>query len=55
MKKLNIQELEEVNGGFNISGTLINSLSSIIKTIHSVGQSLGSSIRRMSTNKLCKV
>ena len=44
-----------VGGGFNITGTLVNAVLSVSKFIYQVGQSLGSSIRRIGNNKLCKI
>ena len=44
-----------VGGGFNITGTLANAVLSISKFIYQVGQGLGSSIRRIGNNKLCKI
>lgn len=53
MEKLTEEELESIVGGATISGTLINSFSTILKTIYSLGKSFGSSLRRMSSNNLC--
>lgn len=53
MKKLDNNELMIVMGGFNITGTIINALTSAGKFIYSLGQSLGSAIRRISSNNLC--
>lgn len=55
MKKIEETELFLIEGGINISGTLINSISSIIKTILEVGRSIGSSLRRLQDNKMCKL
>ncbi len=48
------EELKEINGG-SISGTLISAFTSGIKTIFDIGRSLGTSIRRIVSNKLCEV
>jgi len=42
-------------GGLNITGTLVNAVLSVSKFIYQVGQSLGSSIRRIGNNKLCRI
>ena len=44
-----------VGGGLNITGTLVNAVLSVSKFIYQVGQSFGSSIRRIGNNKLCKI
>jgi hypothetical protein len=46
------EELINVVGG-SISGTMLNAISKGINTIFEIGQSLGSSIRRFITGKLC--
>lgn len=51
MKKLS--DLDSVIGGATISGTLINSFTSIIKVLMDAGRSVGSAIRRISENKVC--
>ncbi len=53
LKRLTEDELEKIVGGATISGTLINSFSTVLKTIYSLGKSLGTSLRRMSSNNLC--
>lgn len=55
MKKMTNNELKNIRGGTNITGTIINALVSSLKTIHEIGQSLGSAIRRIKENSLCKI
>ena len=55
LKRLTEDELEKIVGGATISGTLINSFSTVLKTIYSLGKSLGTSLRRMSSNNLCSL
>lgn len=55
MKELNKKELMKIEGGFSLSGSIINAFTSAVKTIVDLGRSLGSSIRRISTNNLCKL
>jgi len=52
MLKLKENELYEINGGA-ISGTLINAVTSAGKFIYNLGQSLGSSIRRIVGGNYC--
>lgn len=52
-KIYNNQELMAIVGGFNITGTIINAFTTAGKFIYSVGQALGSAIRRIGSNELC--
>ena len=45
--------LDNVVGGSNVSGTLMNAFTSIVKFIYEVGEGIGSSIRRISEGDLC--
>lgn len=55
MKKItDTKELMYIVGGFSWTGTIINALTSTGKFIFSVGQSLGSSLRRIGNKNLCK-
>lgn len=53
-KITNDEELMCIIGGFNWTGTVINAITSAGKFIYSVGQSLGSSLRRIGSKNLCK-
>ncbi len=53
MQEVKNQELVQIIGGVSVSGTLINSFSTILKTISSLGRSFGSSLRRIASNTLC--
>lgn len=55
MQQLENRELIQVVGGINISGTLLNSFSNLLKTIHSLGRNFGSALRRISVNDLCSL
>lgn len=55
MKKLNKNEMLNVTGGINWSGTFINSLSKAVKTIMDLGRALGSSIRRIVGGTYCPI
>lgn len=50
---LNNQELMQMIGGFNITGTIINAFTTATKFIYSAGQALGSAIRRIGSNNIC--
>ena len=49
------RDLMLIVGGFNITGTIINAFTSAGKFIYSLGQSLGSAIRRIGNNNICQV
>ncbi len=55
MREINIKDLSLIEGGMNVSGTLINALTSGIKIILEVGRCLGSVIRRGSNGDVCKI
>ncbi len=55
MERLEKLELIEMTGGFSITGALIKELTNAGKAIYDLGRSLGSSIRRISSNKLCPI
>ena len=50
---INEEELKDVVGGINVSGTLVKAFSTGINTILEVGRSLGSAIRRVLGRNLC--
>ncbi len=51
----NQQDLLWIVGGFNLTGTIVNAFLSTAKFIYSLGQSLGSSIRRIGNNNICQL
>lgn len=46
-------ELIKVEGGLNFSGALVSSLTRALNTFFSIGQAIGSAVRRVSAGKLC--
>ena len=53
---LSNEELLNIKGGaLSITGALINNVVQFYNKIFEFGQSLGSTIRRLSENKLCKI
>ncbi|MDD4035893.1 MAG: hypothetical protein PHS45_01025 [Bacilli bacterium] len=54
MYLLTDEELINIHGGINLTGTLINAFTGAIKVILDVSRSLGTSIRRIYDNKLCR-
>lgn len=55
MEKLNREMLLNINGGLNISGTLVGAFTKAINSVIGVGRSLGTAIRRISSGKLCSL
>ena len=56
MKDINeYNQLIQILGGLNISGTILNSFSKGIKTIYEIGQKVGTAIRRIKAKSLCKI
>lgn len=49
------EELENIEGGNSLTGTLINAFTDAVKTLFNIGRSLGSSIRRIKEKHICKV
>ena len=52
MRKLNKEELLNISGG-GISATWINAISRAVSTLMDLGRSLGTSIRRSISGKIC--
>lgn len=48
------EECLEIRGGAGLSGSLINALSRLSKTLYDIGYALGSSIRSATAKKYCK-
>lgn len=55
MNKLKKEELLRVDGGGDISYSMLNSLYKVVSFIYEVGEALGSFIRRSSENKMCSL
>lgn len=53
MKELNKVTLLEVEGGLNMSGSLISAFTKAINTILDLGRSLGTAIRRINGGQIC--
>lgn len=52
--KLTNKELVETKGGA-ITASLLNAVSRGVNTIYELGRNIGSTIRRISTGKYCKI
>lgn len=51
------KDMLNVRGGAlrEISGAVVNAISTIWKTIYGIGQGLGGALRRIGTGKVCKL
>lgn len=55
MQELNRELLLNIEGGLNITGSLIGSFTRAVNSILDVGRSLGSAIRRINSGKICSL
>lgn len=55
MITLKEQELKQIVGGINITGTIINSIVDAIKIALEVGRSLGTAVRRITSKGICVI
>lgn len=53
MKELNKREMLNVEGGATLSASMLSAIYKTIDTIFSIGEALGSYIRRASEKKMC--
>ena len=53
--KLDDSKLYLIIGGANMSGSILNACSTLIKTVYSIGQGLGGAIRRIITGNVCRI
>ena len=53
MTNLDEEKLNLLSGGETITGTLVTALTSGVKALFDVGRSLGSSVRRLSSDEIC--
>ena len=53
MTVLSKEELKKVSGGLDLTGTLLNSFTSLIKVLLDAGRAVGSSLRRIEADAMC--
>ncbi len=53
MNNLNKNQLQNIEGGLSLSGTIISAFTSGIKTVLDIGRSLGTALRRVKEDKIC--
>lgn len=56
MREIEKKEMLNIEGGESgISGSVLSAIYKIIDTIYSIGESLGSYIRRVTEDKMCDI
>lgn len=56
MREIKKDEMLKIEGGTsNITGSMLNAIYKTIELIYSIGESLGSYIRRAVENKMCDI
>lgn len=55
MLKINDNEMLNIIGGASIGYSLINAITKAVNTVYSIGQSIGSSLRRVMSGKYCSL
>ena len=53
MKRIEREELHEIIGGINWSGTLISAVTKLVNSVVEIGRYIGSSTRRLITGNSC--
>jgi bacteriocin-like protein len=54
MNVINDNELKQISGGFDLTGTMVSAIIRGISSMLDLGRSLGTAIRRLSSNNLCR-
>ena len=55
MEILDNKTLMSIDGGLSLSGAIINAFTSSAKAVLDLGRSLGTAVRRVVSNSLCKL
>ena len=55
MRELEKKEMLNVEGGASFSASMMNAIYKTIEVIYSIGESLGSYIRRVTEKKMCDI
>jgi len=55
MKELNKNEMLKIDGGASFSASMLSAIYKTIDTIYSIGEALGSYIRRVKEGKMCNI
>ena len=55
MREIDKKEMMNVEGGASFSASMLNAIYRTIEVIYSIGESLGSFIRRVTEKKMCDI
>ncbi len=55
MYKIEYEQLKDIKGGTNITGSLIDAITSLVGFVYDIGKSIGSSFRRIKSDNLCSL
>lgn len=55
MREIRKEEMLKIEGGTSITGSMLNAIYKTIDLIYSIGESLGSYIRRAVEKKVCDI
>lgn len=53
MRQIEKEQLKQIKGGLTLSSALINSINNLIKILMDAGNKVGSSLRRIGSDKIC--
>lgn len=53
MIELKQEELQQIKGGINWTGALVTAFTDVIKSIFTIGRSVGSAFRRIGEDHIC--
>ena len=51
--KIDKEELKQIIGGGNLSGSLVSAFKGIVSVFFDIGQAVGGAFRRITTHNLC--
>ena len=55
MKELNKNEMKKIEGGADLTASMLSAIYKTINVIFTIGESFGSYIRRKMENKMCTI
>lgn len=55
MREIDKKEMMDIEGGTSFSASMMNAIYKTIEIIYSIGESLGSYIRRVTEKKMCDI
>lgn len=55
MRELEREEMFDIDGGASFSASMMTAIYKTIEVIYSIGESLGSYIRRVAEDKMCDI